>query len=156
MRAAVNEKLAEARAVVVRDQPQKLHRFRLDDFIDRTDSRKRARQTVCLWAVLAIVLDSLPRYFGCRRQELRLAGIDDSRRPPEAGEIGMAVIGMRSRTRRRMMAPLVLGDRQRIFPEAAELRSFFELDIEACGFARRHGRIFIENAATPGRAAAIS
>src|ERR1700678_1994948 len=91
MAAAVQIDLVEAGAFVVGDVDQKI--LALDELPQRTIAQCPGGQTMRLRAVLAVSLLALPLDRKRRGEKLGFAGIDGAGLPPDAGEIGLAVVG---------------------------------------------------------------
>src|SRR5580698_8961739 len=139
MAAAVEINLMEAGAFVVRNINQKI--LALDELPERTIAQRAGWQTTRLMAVLVVALLTLLLNGQRGGQKLGLARVHGARLPPDAGEIGLTIVGAR-RGAGGWSVPLHVGsDPKPIFTQRVELRGVAQANVE-----RRDLRCFDRNA----------
>src|ERR1700722_2367601 len=131
MAAAVQIDLMEAGTLVIGNVDQKI--LALDELPQRTVAQRGGGQAARLRTVLLIIFDALFLNGQRRGKKLRLAGIHRTRLPPDAGEIGLAIVSARRGTRGRSVPLVVRGYQQAVFTQGIELRGVAQAYVETKG-----------------------
>src|SRR5271166_1280413 len=126
--AAVEIHLMEAGTFVIRNVNQKV--LALDELPERTIAQRAGWQTMRLRAVLVVALLALLLNGQRGGQKLGFAGVDGAGLPPDAGKIGLTVVGAR-RGAGGWRVPLhVCAYPQAIFTQRVELRGVAQANVE--------------------------
>src|SRR3984957_1443866 len=129
--AAVQIDLMEAGTLVIGNVDQKI--LALDELPQRTVAQRGGGQAARLRTVLLIIFEALSLYRERCGKKLRLAGIHRTRLPPDAGEIGLAIVSARRGTRGRSVPLVVRGYQQAVFTQGIELRGVAQAYVETKG-----------------------